>query len=238
MWEKHAVSCYKFSWVKSAFDMVCKSINETLIYTRIVMMLNISNKRFRSSFFFAPKKTYFLLHQFNGSVDNIQFEGYCTADAEVYLEALSRVECQWPSKERLGMYIILTKNIVTVYNNRTSFIACSHSSSIYLTVNQNKSTHTCLCSRMLYLLRGEAILWIFQTFKFHFLKFHHKRHNWKISTRFVASTTPLFYFSPLLLLLPSIFRRTYRTRKRTRYAECLQITDMNRMKKYELPRCC
>ena len=62
-------------------------------------MLNISNKRFRSSFFFAPKK--FLLWQFNGSVDNIQFGegGNCKADVEVYLEALSRVECQWPSKE-------------------------------------------------------------------------------------------------------------------------------------------
>lgn len=152
MWEKHAISCNKFRFGEICYRHGCKSINGALIYTRIVMMLNISNKRFRSSFFYDPKKRKFL--QFNGKGDNIQFEGgYCKADAEVYLEALSRVECQWPSEEIRGMYIISSENIVTVFNNHTSFIACSHSYSIYLIK----------ASFMLYLLRGVAILKVFVT---------------------------------------------------------------------------
>lgn len=56
MWEKHAISCNKFRFGEICYRHGCKSINGALIYTRIVMMLNISNKRFRSSFFYDPKK--------------------------------------------------------------------------------------------------------------------------------------------------------------------------------------
>lgn len=196
MWEKHAISCNKFRFGEICYRHGCKSINGALIYTRIVMMLNISNKRFRSSFFYDPKKRKFL--QFNGKGDNIQFEGgCCKADAEVYLEALSRVECQWPSEEIRGMYIISSENIVTVFNNHTSFIACSHSYSIYL-------IKASLC--FIYCVGWQfwGFLQLYKIFRLNlFLNFRIKVTMLKFAPLWVASTTPFILFLSCYCYHPS-----------------------------------
>lgn len=158
MWGKHALSCIKFSMVKYAFDMVANRIHQWehwfihVSWWCWISKINDSVQVSSSS----QKKHIFILHQFNGNVDNIQFVRQmrkCISKHYRELNANDLHECKecTPSRRKILL-------------QSASFIACSRSYSIYLTVNHNKSTRTCLCCRMPYLLVGLAILLNLQTF--------------------------------------------------------------------------